>query len=353
MKKIPLVGALLFAASLGFAVSYDSGSGGGTGTADGTGNWTALGTTSSTITGAVGIGTTAPVSLLDITLPFGNPTSYSIKGISINAENDDSPQIVLRSTASQGGIAFTYYGLQNIASTSGWGTIAMQSANDHGFVFNAINTGVAITTSNQMGIGTSAPAYTLDVQGNIRSTGTLTVNSIDIAGSSDAFGLIKTTQTLEKMEVNGSTWTFGTSSVTWSTDGNKWKVIDATNTLTVSISTDPTNGFTSRSETFIQVPSWETWTITKVYATSLPSGATVQFNLEERTAAGLGSAGTAVFTVSNATATVGGVNDLTGITSFANASIAGGNYLVATTPATLAAAGGPNRLVFTIWYLKQ
>lgn len=133
---------------------------------------------------------------------------------------------------------------------------------------------------------------------------------------------------------------------------NGWLLPGVTNYIPVAISSDVTGGFASRTEVLVQVPTGRTWTITKVIATSLPSGATVHFNIEERTAAGLGSAGTDVFTVVDATAAVGNANSTTGITGFANASIAADAYLVATTPAT-GSAGGPNRLIFQIWYLEQ
>ena len=131
-------------------------------------------------------------------------------------------------------------------------------------------------------------------------------------------------------------------------DGVSAKVIaQATNTYTVTIASG--TSWNSLAIPVFRAPSEMAITLTKVYAESLPSGTSVQFNLEERAAGSVNSAGTDAFNVLDSTANGTGQT----ITAFANASIAANASLVFTTPSSGADAGSTSMVTFTIYYLKD
>lgn len=172
-----------------------------------------------------------------------------------------------------------------------------------------------------------------------------------VDGSADSVGILTDTPGAN-LDVNGTTRLQGTVTLTLgrAQDSSGFIVGMSTQLIPINISSHPSEGFNGKSEPLFNAPEGYTFTITKTVFTSLPTGATIQYNLSEVTLADLAAAGTDVYSVVDATATAPGAT----ITSFANATVAAGSWVVLQCPASGAGAGTPSRIIGTIYgYLTK
>lgn len=363
--------------------------------------------------GNVGISTAAPISKLDIyggtsDIHVGNSFTggTSSDGFFITA----SPVTGVVSLIQKEGAALDFYTLNALRLTiASLGAITAQSSvtvngnfvttgtatankfsGDGSLLTNvpgasspwSYTSGLVITTvtNSQVGIGTTTAQSGYDL--NVGTGGVYSLGPITIADDGSGISKLSGTNQINfiagvstAVTVSGSTVTIAaaakliipqgtgptvdaTGAIAWDStdgtlvayDGDTAKVVAyATVTIPINISSDTTTGFTSLYQPLFNAPEGMPFTITKVVVTALPSGASVQFNLEEVTLANLGSAGTDVFTVTDATATSPGAT----ITALTNPEIAAGSWVVISCPATGAGAGGPNRIVGTIYGLLK
>lgn len=189
----------------------------------------------------------------------------------------------------------------------------------------------------------------------ILSGGTLTLRGNGIETSATTLNIGDGTNTKQialsatAITNNANSISTGTSKATAFIDSNDFKVGQATEPWNISLASSPTTGFNSMTFDLGAASLQYGITVRRIDAVSLPSGTTTLFQLDERTLAGVGSAGTNVFSVSYATATSPGVS----YTSFSNATLAAGSSLVLTTPSSGAGAGNPSSVRITIWYTKD
>ena len=117
--------------------------------------------------GNVGIGTNSPIYKLDVrgNVSIGNPGGFGKIGCQYSASNTDLYNyIALTSADSNGDIVY---------QAGGW------TASDHVahlFKVQGSSTALVIRNNGNVGIGTTSPAYNLDVNGNTGVTGSLDVS---------------------------------------------------------------------------------------------------------------------------------------------------------------------------------
>lgn len=167
---------------------------------------------------------------------------------------------------------------------------------------------------------------------------------IEIAGASSS--LSSGSNTSIALGVNGSTWTFYSSSIT---APNGYRIDKTTQVWTVTIASG--TGYNGLAIPLGVGSIQSSITITRIDAVALPTGATALWQLDERTLAGIGSAGTDVMTVSFATATSPGVTYLP--SAMSNATLSSGSQWVLKTHPTAGGAGGPTSLGLTIYYKED
>lgn len=194
---------------------------------------------------------------------------------------------------------------------------------------------IATTTLNMNGFGISN-AESLAISGD--GTGISKINS----GTNTVTNFIVNTST--PMTVNPSSVTFNTTGLY---DSAGYRLDHATLTYTVILSSG--TGFEGKTFDLGPLSLANDTTITQIDATALPTGATVLFQLDERTLAAIGSAGTDVFSVTDTTATSPGAT----YTSFSNAGITAGSSLVLTTPLSSASAGSAASMRVSIFYKEN
>ena len=159
-------------------------------------------------------------------------------------------------------------------------------------------------------------------------TGAITAPSpLTLTGGSG--GSVSTTGSSMVLGVNGSSYTFTAGGIT---APNGYFMSRGTETLGVTIATTTAGGINGKTFSLKPLSLTKQCTITQIDAVSLPTGTTIQFQLDERTLAGIGSAGTSVFTDANATATSPGVSYIS--SAFTNATMAAGAWLNIVFPAT-------------------
>ena len=146
--------------------------------------------------------------------------------------------------------------------------------------------------------------------------------------------------TITGANVDTSSFTMLGSSVTY----GEVKEVEDSFTVTITSGT----GWDNQAFVIGRAPRDRSFTILEVYAETLPAGTSVQYQLEERAAGSVNSAGTAVFTVTNSTANGTGVSE----TSFANAGIAARAALVLDTDSA-AATGAAEQITVTVYYRRD
>ncbi len=277
--------------------------GDGSGSADGTGNWTAQGSSSSTITGGVGVGISPPAATLhvlgnndtDLALKVGvvgiasslqvrNDGVVSVNGAPMSGtafqiidgglalhstlnqkfmpeialvkeayDRDPEFVLVISSDSSRDYLDFYTY------STAMADFLAPFRIATDGKIY--VTSGPFLVTGGNVGIGTTAPVYSLDVAGTGRVTSGLTVSSLTVTGTGESYGVIGTTQTQQRFEVNASTpATLYTSTAAvalrtvWDFSGPDVVLGAATNTV-ISVATAAYNGFVRMDPSISSGPS--------------------------------------------------------------------------------------------------
>jgi hypothetical protein len=224
--------------------------------------------------------------------------------------------------------------------------------------------GVATTTGGFTGavsIGTDLSV----TKGIVAATGTftsgVTAASATVTGAGGlrvAYGVTAVTGTFTTSLTlpQGSNPTVDTiGEIAWDTTDGQLLVDDGVSDKVVGFSTHCFSVNVSSGQTFVGLnePIWtappETAiTITQIKATSLPTGTTVLFQLDEAASA-FDSAGTDVFSVKYSSA----IYPTATTTSFANAGIAAGATLVLNCPAAVATGGTPRSLFLQICYQRN
>lgn len=144
-------------------------------------NLTSLTTTTNTVTigtavsiaanGNVGIGTSSPAYSLDI-----SGTSNTTTGIRISDTNSGQAQLVLTEGSNTGQVSESG-GVLFITNFAPAGSLALSQANDRPITMNTNNTErMRIDGSGNIGIGNTAPAHRLRVQGDISLSGGIHAN---------------------------------------------------------------------------------------------------------------------------------------------------------------------------------
>ena len=113
--------------------------------------------------GNVGVGTATPASLLDV---HGSARI----GIDNWDTQASSPQLVL-SLFSNGISAVAPYSSYQFNTVAGWNSTNKLEINSWDYINGATPTLLTLQGNGNVGIGTTAPAYPLDVSGQIHSTG--------------------------------------------------------------------------------------------------------------------------------------------------------------------------------------
>jgi hypothetical protein len=111
--------------------------------------------------GNVGIGTTLPTNILEVSKSQNSATNVSVGNLNVGA----SAVSAFAASSDAGSVQMT------IASTAGGGSAALWNSANTPLLFatnNAVKMTVAAT--GNVGIGTTAPAQTLDVNGKVKST---------------------------------------------------------------------------------------------------------------------------------------------------------------------------------------
>lgn len=229
--------------------------------------------------------------------------------------------------------------------------------------------GATLTTLTGANIATAIPstvlpstiAYTT-ISNTFTSSQTVT-SSMSITGAggltltfgvNTATAVVTTSLTLP----NGSNPTVNaTGQVAFDTTDNILKAYNGLTTEVVGFSTHCFNvnissglGYASLNEPIWTAPTDMAVTLTQIKATSLPSGTTVLFQLDEAASA-YESAGTDVFTVGYATANYTTETYSSGAMS--NAGIAAGSALVFNCPANGSTAGTPRSVFLAICYKRD
>jgi hypothetical protein len=208
---------------------------------------------------------------------------------------------------------------------------------------NGVTNILTLLQSGNIGIGTASPATKLHL-----SSGVFTVDGtgagVNINGSGGM--AFSTTGSSATFNVSGGTFAFSGSRIE---APNGYNVMHATIPLSVCIASNSSTGFNGREYDIGPLSIQGTATILKVEAVALPTGTTVLFQLDERTLAAIGSAGSSVFTVTYASATSPGAS----YTSFSDAAIANGSHIVIKNPSTGASGGAPASCTVTIWYKED
>jgi hypothetical protein len=130
--------------------------------------------------GNVGVGTTAPGSLLHVYQATGNPT--------LKIESDaGAPQMLLDGTDAQGTYAMEFREAGTFKASLGW-----DSDNDHFFIYQTRNA-IAVDNGN-VGINTTTPAAQLDVNGTTKlgSSGTIFNEVKEITDTLNSTGSLTT-----------------------------------------------------------------------------------------------------------------------------------------------------------------
>lgn len=180
---------------------------------------------------------------------------------------------------------------------------------------------------------------TAAITGNLDMTGFMIMNVSSITMNSEGAPIFASTHTTFTYNMGTSTMTLSTFGVTL--DGNVLAL--STKSFTVTISSDAS--WDSEAYPIWQAPADKGITIRSVYA-AVMGGTSVTYNIEERSWASLGSAGTDIYSSDQAADTNGEIEVANTIN---NAIIDATDHLVFTTGSS-AASGAVDAITITVYY---
>ena len=139
----------------------------------------------------VGIGTTSPSSLLQVSAGTDGDAVLTLEADSDNSNESDNPSILFKQ---DGGLASGFIGLEGLSGTRSADTIAnsvIMGTEDNAHLQLITNDAARLTvlSSGNVGIGVTNPSYTLDVNGNFRA-GSLGIDTKTIADTGNTSSII-------------------------------------------------------------------------------------------------------------------------------------------------------------------
>ena len=189
------------------------------------------------LTGLVGVGTTTPDSLLEISSSDGSTTDY-LKLTSANSGNNPIKLIFEKSGSEQGIIEYNRNGDLEIYNNDGDGGVMIDgSASAGGDLY--------VANSGNVGVKTTNPSVELDVNGSVKITGnTLNQGNLGVTGVTYSNIVSANTQHIAStLGISGKTF-LGSVDTATATASDKILVVQSTGEIE-SITTAALTGFTS------------------------------------------------------------------------------------------------------------